>query len=54
MAQVKLGIIGCGIAARTLHWPTLQKLRGEYAVSAVCSHTEEKAKEFAQMLGGVP
>jgi predicted dehydrogenase len=54
MGQIKLGIIGCGIAARTLHWPTLQKLHSEYAVTAVCSHTEEKAKEFAQMLGGIP
>jgi predicted dehydrogenase len=54
MERVKLGIIGCGIAARTLHFPALQKLSDDYAVTAVCNHTEEKAREFAQLLGGVP
>jgi predicted dehydrogenase len=54
MKRVKLGIIGCGIAARTLHWPVLQKLNNDYAITAVCNHTEKKAQEFAQMLGGIP
>lgn len=54
MERVKLGIIGCGIAARTLHLPALQKLSGDYAVTAVCNHTEEKAREFTQLAGGAP
>lgn len=54
MKQVKLGIIGCGIAARTLHWPALQQLSEYYTITAVCNHTEAKAKEFAHWVGGVP
>jgi predicted dehydrogenase len=54
MRQVKLGVIGCGIAARTLHWPALQKLQDKYVITAVCNHTAEKAREFATLLGGVP
>lgn len=54
METVKLGIIGCGIAAQTLHWPALQKLSDEFEIAAVCNHTEQKAKDFSKMLGGVP
>jgi predicted dehydrogenase len=54
MKVVKLGIVGCGIAARTLHWPALRRLSEYYQITAVCNHTEAKAKEFAQLVGGVP
>lgn len=54
MAPVKLGIIGCGIAARKLHWPALQRLKDKFEITAVCNHTESKAKTFAEMAGGVP
>ncbi len=54
MSRVKLGIIGCGIAARNLHWPALQKLQDKFEIVAVCNHTEPKAREFAEMAGGVP
>ena len=54
MKRIKLGIIGCGIAARTLHWPAIQKLSDKFEVTAICNHTEEKAKEFSKILGGVP
>ncbi len=50
---VKLGIIGCGIAARELHLPALQKLKDKFEITVVCNHTEPKAKSFAEMLGGV-
>ncbi len=53
MNPIKLGIIGCGIAARKLHFPALQKLKEKFEVTVVCNHTEEKAKSFAEMLGGV-
>ena len=54
MNPVKLGIIGCGIAARKLHFPALQKLKDKFEVVRVCNHTEPKAKSFSEMLGGVP
>ena len=54
MQQVRLGIIGCGIAAKKLHWPALSKLSDRYEVVAVCNHTRPKAAEFAAMVGGVP
>lgn len=52
--SIKLGIIGCGIAARDLHWPALKKLTDKFEITAVCNHTEPKAKQFAEMVGGVP
>jgi predicted dehydrogenase len=54
MKPVKLGIIGCGIAARELHWPALERLKNEFKITAVCNHTGPKAKSFAEMVGGVP
>ncbi len=54
MKPVKLGIIGCGIAARDLHWPALKQLKDKFEIVCVCNHTEEKAREFSQMVGGVP
>lgn len=54
MKPVKLGIIGCGIAARELHWPALQKLQDKFEIPLVCNHTEPKAKDFAELVGGVP
>ena len=51
---VKLGIIGCGIAAKKLHYTALKQLQGKFTVVAVCNHTEPKAREFSDMLGGVP
>jgi predicted dehydrogenase len=53
MNPINLGIIGCGIAARKLHYPALQKLQDKFVVVMVCNHTEPKAKSFAEMLGGV-
>jgi predicted dehydrogenase len=54
MQPVKLGIIGCGIAARELHFPALQRLKDKFKITVVCNHTEPKAKSFAEMAGGVP
>jgi predicted dehydrogenase len=54
MQPVKLGIIGCGIAARELHFPALQRLKDQFEITVVCNHTEPKAKSFAEMVGGVP
>lgn len=54
MAPIRLGIIGCGIAARELHWPALKQLTRKFRITCVCNHTEPKAKEFARIVGGVP
>ena len=54
MKKVKLGIIGCGIAAQNLHWPALQKLKDKFEITVICNHTEKKAKDFSKILGGAP
>jgi predicted dehydrogenase len=54
MKPIKLGIIGCGIATKELHWPALKEIKDKFEITVVCNHTEGKAKEFAQMAGNVP
>jgi len=54
MPPVKLGIIGCGIAARRHHWPALQQLSEQFDITVVCNRSEPKAREFAGLVGGVP
>lgn len=54
MEPVRLGIIGCGIAARDLHWPALKDMTDKFRITAVCNRTETKAREFAGIAGGVP
>ena len=54
MDPVKLGIIGCGIAAKKIHLPALNKLKDKFQIVCVCNHTEPKAKEFAALAGNVP
>ncbi|TFH11258.1 MAG: Gfo/Idh/MocA family oxidoreductase [Candidatus Atribacteria bacterium] len=48
---VRLGIIGCGIAANELHWPALSQLRDRFDVAMVCNRTREKAVSFATRIG---
>lgn len=48
---VRLGIIGCGLAANGLHWPALRTLRSRFVVTAVCNRTPEKARRFAGVVG---
>ncbi len=54
MKPVKLGVIGCGLAAREIHWPALKNLKDKFEIMVVCNHTEPKAKEFAELVGNVP
>lgn len=54
MDKIKLGIIGCGLAAEHLHLPALQKLSGKFKITQVCNHTEPKARRFAKLAGNVP
>ncbi|MEJ5258121.1 MAG: Gfo/Idh/MocA family oxidoreductase [Fervidobacterium sp.] len=50
MKKIKLGIVGCGIAARELHLPALVDLKDKFEISAVTSRRKESAEEFAQMI----
>jgi len=54
MQPIKLGIIGTGLAARKLHWPALKKLSARFKIAMVSNHTEQKARSFARLVGGVP
>lgn len=54
MEPIGLGIIGCGIAAHDLHWPALREMKDRFRITAVCNHTEPKAKAFSETVGGVP
>ena len=54
MESVRLALIGCGIAARDLHYPALISLPEKFSIVLVCNHTADKAREFARMAGGVP
>lgn len=49
---IRLGIIGCGIAARHLHWPALRALRDRFQIVAVCNHTRPKAESLSAEVGG--
>jgi predicted dehydrogenase len=51
--KIKLGIIGTGLAAKILHLPALQRLNHKFEITAVCNHTEKKAKEYSELIGGV-
>jgi len=53
MKKVKLGIIGTGLAAKNLHLPALKELHTKFKITAVCNHTEPKAKKFSELTGGV-
>ncbi len=48
---LRLGVIGCGLATKNLHWPALRNLTDRFRIVAVCNHTPDKAREFAQMAG---
>jgi predicted dehydrogenase len=48
---LRLGVIGCGLATQNLHWPALRNLTDKIRIVAVCNHTPDKAREFAQIVG---
>lgn len=49
--KVKLGFIGTGIAASSLHWPAIKELLDIFEVTAVSGRNPEKAQTFAEMVG---
>jgi predicted dehydrogenase len=47
---VRLGIIGCGIAAAELHWPALATLRDDFEIVSLCNRTPEKAVRLSKTI----
>ncbi len=45
--QVRLGIIGTGLAVKRLHWPALVRMRDRFVVAAFANRTRSSAEEFA-------
>ena len=50
MPPIHLGVIGCGLATKNLHWPALRQMPDKFQIVAVCNRTPEKAQEFARMV----
>jgi len=51
MKKIDLGIIGTGIIASEAHAPALQRLSGQFRVTALCNHTRPKAEALAGRIG---
>jgi predicted dehydrogenase len=51
MKQLRMGVIGTGVAAELLHWPALEGMKDRYAIVAVTNRTREKAQAFADLIG---
>jgi predicted dehydrogenase len=49
--QIRLGIIGTGLAVEKLHWPALKQMPDRYRVTAFSNHTRPKAEHFASYSG---
>jgi predicted dehydrogenase len=48
---LRVGLIGTGVAARLLHWPTLSQMPERYRLVAVANRTLAKAEALAAMAG---
>ena len=51
MKQIRLGIIGTGVAARLLHWQALQQMPERYRIVAVANRSRKKGEAFADLVG---
>ncbi|GAB6139147.1 Gfo/Idh/MocA family protein [Halanaerobaculum tunisiense] len=51
MEQIKIGIIGTGLAWQRLHWPAYQKLTDKYEIVACCDVELDLAKKATQLVG---
>ena len=54
MKKIKLGIVGCGIAAKELHLPPLKALKEKYEITALHNRTRKKAELLANEIEGNP
>ncbi len=48
--QLKIGIIGAGMAWEKLHYPAYTRLEDKFAITAICDTDIEKAKKAADMV----
>jgi predicted dehydrogenase len=48
---IRLGIIGTGLAAKRLHWPTLRRMPDRFAIAGFANRTRATAEEFAVLTG---
>lgn len=46
--KLKLGILGCGGAALSIHLPVLHRLRNQYELVAVCDQCSDRAVQAAE------
>lgn len=51
MKQLRIGIVGTGMAFERLHWPALQQLQEQYKIVALCDRNLEWAQGWARRLG---
>ena len=51
---IRLVIVGCGSAARTIHVPRLLGLGDQFRVAGICDIDPEAAKVISEALAGVP
>lgn len=51
MEQLKVGIIGTGMAFERLHYPVYQELKANYQIVALCDEDKVKALDWAKKLG---
>lgn len=51
MKQLRMGIIGIGMAFERLHYPEYQKLTDQYSIRAICDINKEKAENWRSTLG---
>ena len=49
--QIRLGIIGTGLAVEKLHWPALLRLTAQFHVTAFTNRSRGKAEYFARYSG---
>ncbi len=49
--RVRVGLIGAGAFATSVHLPNLQKLKTHYEIRAICNRTGHKAQSFATRSG---
>ncbi|WP_199444368.1 Gfo/Idh/MocA family protein [Umezawaea beigongshangensis] len=52
--QIRLGLIGTGLAVEKLHWPALRQLADRYVVTAFTDRSAEQSKRFAEYSGTGP
>lgn len=50
MDPIKLGLLGCGLAARHLHWPAIRQLSADFVVSALSNRRAQKAEALAELI----